>query len=137
MEKAKIETRKETRRINEAWHAAHAMRQNLQVDVDSTVTNNIQSIVDSKMSKIEQVIHQTLQRRGKMITDQANSEIKEQIDRQTQKLEILIDQKIDDAFDEGSTLLDQDVMKIGEERDNLKNKIAVVARTRLMPHQTM
>ena len=98
------------------------MRQNLQEDVDSTVINNIQSIVYSKMSKIEQAIHQTLQRWGKMITDQAKSKIKEQIDRQTQTLEILINQEIDDAFYKGSTLLNQAVLKIGEEMDKATNK---------------
>ena len=41
MERAKIETRKETAKINEAWHAAHTMWQNLQEDVESTVKNNI------------------------------------------------------------------------------------------------
>ena len=117
MERAKIETRKETARINEAWQAAHKMRQNLQEDVESTVKNNIQDIIDRKMPKIEQAIHQSLQKRGKTITDQAKREIKDQIDKQTQTLESLIDQKIEDAVYEGSTLLDQAVLKIGEEME--------------------
>ena len=57
-----------------------------------------------------------------MITDQAKSKIKEQIDRQTQTLEILINQEIDDAFYKGSTLLNQAVLKIGEEMDKATNK---------------
>ena len=60
MERAKMETRKETAKINEAWRAAHMIRQHLQEDVESTVTNNIQNIIDRKMPKIEQAIHQSL-----------------------------------------------------------------------------
>ena len=62
IERAKMETRKETAKINEAWHATHKMQQYLQEDVESTVTNNIQNIIDRKMPKIEQAIHQSLQK---------------------------------------------------------------------------
>ena len=117
MERAKMETRKETAKINEAWHAARKMRQHLQEDVESTVQNNIQDIIDRKMPKIEQAIHQSLQKRGKTITEQAKRDIKEQIESQTQTLETMIDQKIEVAFYEGSTLLDQAVLKIGEEME--------------------
>jgi hypothetical protein len=56
------------------------MRHNLQADVESTVQANIQKIVDSKVAKVEQVIHKTLQTQGKTITAQAKMEMTEQME---------------------------------------------------------
>jgi hypothetical protein len=81
LEQLKITTKEETEKMNKVLHEAKQMRHNLQEDVGSTVQANIQKIVDSKMAKVEQAIHKTLQKQGKTITAQAKMEMMEMMEQ--------------------------------------------------------
>jgi hypothetical protein len=73
------------------------------------------------MIQIEKAIHNTILAKGKIITRQAKATILERHEALTQKLMQHMDaqlaDKTNDNFQEAETLLDQTVMRIGEEMD--------------------
>jgi hypothetical protein len=79
------------------------LRHNLQEDVEWTVQDNIQKIIDSQMAKVEQAIHKTLQKGDKEIATQSKREMTER--------------KSDKTFEEAATHLDHSMMRIGKEMD--------------------
>ena len=107
----KTETREETTQINKTLQEARRMHQTIREQIDST----IQQSIDSQMAKVEKGIHHTLQKRGKILVDQAKRDMAEQLENQTQEMDEKLERRTEETFNEATSLLDQAVMGIGEE----------------------
>jgi hypothetical protein len=125
----KVETREETNKLKRTMQEAEevqrkvennvqSMQRNVENNVKSTVQVTIQKIVDTKMAEVEKAIHNTLLKRGKAISHEAKIQVQEQYDNQTRTLTATLNQKTDEIFIEAAALLDQAVLRIGDEMDS-------------------
>ena len=117
LKRAKIETREEAKKIRETLQAARQMRQDISQDIESKVEHNVQQIVDSQMKRVETIIHQTIQKRGKITIDEVKLRMKEQIEHQAQAFEAGLTQRFDETFQDATSVLDQTTMQIGVEME--------------------
>ena len=117
LKRAKIETREEAKKIMETLKAARQMRQDISQDIESKVEHNVQQIVDSQMKRVETIIHQTIQKRGKITVDEVKLRMKEQIEGQSQAFEAGLTQRFKETFQEATSVLDQTTMQIGVEME--------------------
>jgi hypothetical protein len=118
LERLKTETQAATTKTQQVIQNAKTMQHNLHEEIESKVKATIQNIVDSRMRKVEKAIHATLQTKGRTITEHAKTEMKENMQAQTQELLETLDHKMDEVFQEATALLDQAVMTIGTEMDS-------------------
>jgi hypothetical protein len=128
----KISTREETAQIKETMKEARRIQQALQEDIEDarhtqktlqdnvehTVKSTIQTVVDSQMVKVERAIKDTLQKRGKLLVHQAKLDMAEQFGNQEKTLTENMERTTEETYQEAASLLDQAVMKIGEEMSN-------------------
>jgi hypothetical protein len=114
----KQDMRDEATKLDKAIHQSEQLRTNLQEEITVKAHNTIQGIVDSKMVKVEQAIRDTLQKKGRTIVAHAKTEMVEQLKTYTQNVDKELEDKTEATFATAVSLLDQAVMKIGEEMDD-------------------
>ena len=114
------ETQDVTDNLTTTMRTATQLQQTIEADTRTTVHTTIQQVVDSKMAQVETAIHNQLQKKGRSITGQIKMEMAQHIDVDTriQHLEAQIELKTDTAYDEAASLLDQAVMRIGDEMNS-------------------
>jgi hypothetical protein len=113
----KTATREENVKLKQTMQEMEKAHLQVENRVKATVHKTIQEIVDTKMIPVEKAIRKTLLEKGRIITHQAKAIMREHQEDLTQDMEHKITKKSDETFQEAASLLDQAVMRIGEEMD--------------------
>jgi hypothetical protein len=85
--------------------------------IESTLNDTIQQTVDKKMHQVEQAIHSEIKKRALALLRSTNGELAITHERRITTMEERLDVKVDDVFNQASSLLDDAVMQIGKEME--------------------
>jgi hypothetical protein len=105
-------------KLKQTTQAAERTQRNITSQVTKAVHETIQGIVNNKMVQVEEAIRHSLLQKGRNIVQQAKTSMQKQQMETTKELEARIADKSNDTYHEAASLLEQAVMRIGEEMDS-------------------
>jgi hypothetical protein len=85
--------------------------------IESTLQESIQQVVDKKMYQVEQAMHTEMKKRALVLLRSTNGELAVTHERRITTMEERLDVRVDDVFNQASSLLDDAVMQIGKEME--------------------